>query len=757
MQRKFTLIAMSLVALAGASELAVIQVEEAPVLDGVLDDACWAEAELWEGFVQRDPAPGEPATEQTDIRVIYTADTIYIAFDCHDSAPEEIIRRLYRRDAALVWEDNIDLWLDPTGDGRLLYYFGTNPAGVKYDALNGIRGFYTNPQWNGHWEVGTAINETGWVAEFAIPFANFQFDADSGKNWLFQAGRVIRRKSEETYMTEVPYEYSMFYSEYACELTGIEGIESGLGLEVVPYVKGDYRNYPQLSGDNAEVFKPFGGLDIDLNIGNNLTIAGTLFPDFAEIDMDPTVYQNSRSQLFLRETRPFFLEGANFFRTTGHNHFYSRRIGKRLFDSDGIYHDATIVGGGRITGTAGPVGFGTFYAHTDEVIIDANDEINARYEPESDWTVARLTTELWQNSYVGVIGTSRFARKTTYNDRVYDSNTDSWSIEEITNPAYDFASFALDYDLSFFDNSWNTWGQLSGVYDSRNEENDLEDQFGTELGISFSEGNFWNYFMYEDTAKDFNLDETGFVGFGGMLRFRYEAGYRIPFEEGGWIRNININASIDHWLQRNGEKGFNGYTLFATAMTNNSWFLTMGMFYLNDYLVEVENALGGYCGLRSDQSQPVSFGIDGSYVPNYFDYNTGSKGANASGGLEVTVRPIPALELSGGVEYNHWKMEEGQALDGYSVILWEGHITYLLSRDFYVRLLGLGGDFSEEFHTTFPGAISDTITMRALVGWEFMPDSNIYLAYEQWRDNTSDEFQLINQGIFLKADYYLQF
>jgi|GEM_PF-1420927 len=757
MLRKITLIAMSLVALAGANQLAVSRVEVAPVLDGVLDDACWAEAELWEGFIQRDPAPGEPATEQTDIRIVYTADTIYIAFDCHDSAPEEIIGRLYRRDSALVWEDNIDLWLDPTGDGRFLYYFGTNPAGVKYDALNGIRGFYTNPQWDAHWDVGTAINAGGWVAEIAIPFANFQFDDSNGKNWLIQTGRVIRRKSEECYMTEVPYEYSMFYTEYACELTGIEGIDSGLGMEIVPYVKGDYRKYPQLSGDNAEVFKPFGGLDVDFNIGNNFTIAGTLFPDFAEIDMDPNVYQNSRSQYFIGETRPFFLEGANFFRSAGHNHFYSRRIGKRLFDSDGIYHDATIVGGGRVTGTVGPVGVGAFYAHTEEVVIDANDEINARYEPESDWAVTRLTTELWQNSYVGVVATSRFARSTTYSDWVYDSVNDSWSIEEVTAPAYDFASYALDYDLSFFENQLNTWGQLSGVYDSRNEVNDFEDQFGTELGASFRVGNFWNYFMYQDSAKDFNLDETGFVGLGGMRRFRYEAGYRIPFGNGGWIRNINLNASTDHWLQRDGEKGFNDYTLFATAMTNDSWFVNLGIFYSNDYLVEVENALGGYFGLMSDQSQAVSFGIEGSYGPKFFDYNTSSKGTTASGGLELTVRPIPALEMNGGINYNHWKMEEGQTIDGYTVILWESHITYLLSNDFYIRLLGLGGDFSEEFHTAYPGAISDTITMRALVGWEFMPDSNIYLAYEQWRDNTDNEFQLINQGIFLKADYYLQF
>ncbi|MBN1424087.1 carbohydrate binding family 9 domain-containing protein, partial [Candidatus Fermentibacteria bacterium] len=241
------------------------RVDRGPVLDGRLDEECWSACTPREGFTQRDPSPGAPSSEQTILRAVYTEDALYVAFECHDSQAGRMVSRLRRRDASVWKDDNVDLWIDPTGSGMELYYFSTNPRGVKYDALNGPRGQNSNQRWDAHWDVATAVTEWGWCAEFEVPFSNLKFDFDPSKPWLFNAGRVIRRSGEETYATSVPYEHNMFYAEDALHLCGIRDIAREVGLKVSPYSKGDYRRFPRASA--SDDLQKGIGMDVDLDIG----------------------------------------------------------------------------------------------------------------------------------------------------------------------------------------------------------------------------------------------------------------------------------------------------------------------------------------------------------------------------------------------------------------------------------------------------------------------------------------------------------
>ncbi len=407
--------------------------EEPPVLDGDLGDSCWLSAQPRVGFFQRDPNPGEQSSELTTIFATFTDHALYIAFSCGDSDPEQIVTRLRKRDSAVWPDDNVDLWVDPTGSGLQLYYFSTNPSGVKYDALNLARGRNSTEQWDAHWDVATSIHENGWNAEFKIPFSNFKFDFRPDEPWHFNAGRVIRRKGEETYTVNLPYEHNMFFLEDAVRLTGIDSIASGVGIRLVPYLKADHRWFPPLEDEEDSDLQTDAGIDIDIDIGSNLTVAAAFFPDFAEIDLDPDQYQIGFGQVFLPENRPFFLRDSNYFQAVSFLPFYSRRVGKRLFDENGVYHDADIVAGARLTGKVGLLGVGTFYAHTNEAL----------WEPESDWGVAKASLELGPQSFVGIIGTARDARAVAW--------------DEIEEPAYRYASLGFDYEY-YFSEDWNTCG-----------------------------------------------------------------------------------------------------------------------------------------------------------------------------------------------------------------------------------------------------------------------------------------------------------
>ncbi len=67
--------------------VAAVRVDEAPVLDGALDDAIWLRASVIDQFVQQEPEEGVPATERTEVLILYDAKNLYIGLRAHDSQP----------------------------------------------------------------------------------------------------------------------------------------------------------------------------------------------------------------------------------------------------------------------------------------------------------------------------------------------------------------------------------------------------------------------------------------------------------------------------------------------------------------------------------------------------------------------------------------------------------------------------------------------------------------------------------------------
>ncbi len=714
-----------LLPLAGGSAAThqAIRVDDAPVIDGRLVDPCWALANPWEGFTQRDPSPGEASTEQTNVHLVYTEHALYVAFECFDTQMDRVVARLRHRDMSVYNDDNIDFWVDPTGTGRQLYYFSTNPAGVKYDSFYTNRANYRNEQWDAHWNLATATEDDRWIAEFEIPFTNFKFESDVDRPWLFNAGRVIRRSGEETYIVSVPYDHSMFFTEDAVRLTGFDGIAAGVGIKLVPYSKSDFRHYPELSGDDENDFTPRAGVDVDVDIGRNLTLASAFFPDFAEIDLDPDQYQIGLDQVFVPETRPFFLRDVNYFRTVDFMPFYSRRIGKRLFDDNGIYQDADIVAGARLTGKTGPFGIGGFYAHTQEAL----------WEPESDWGVARLTYDTAPNSYVGAMATGRAARTVTYQGSEQE--------------AYEFASLGADFEHFFGENSWNSWGALVVTNDTRFEKNRFDEQYGATLGVGHRRDGFQVWGRYRDTAERFTTDETGYLDIGNLRSFRGGAGYQFGFGN-ALFRNLALEVEGGQDRQRDWGRGLDQYEVSARTLTRFNWRFSLTGMYGEDYLYygpgQRDAWTLGILGLSTDPAGKAQLNAE-TWYGSLADYTTLSWGRLFSERAEVALHPLSRLGLTGVLRYSKWWMRDGEPSEDYDVTIWQGIAEYLFTRELFFRLFGQGSDQT------------DLYTFRALLGWEFLPDSNIYLAYEQWRDDSEDDFELVNQAVFLKIDYFLQY
>jgi hypothetical protein len=384
---------------------------EAPTLDGeVIGDPAWAQAAPITGFTQEQPNEGQPVSERTEVRVIFTNDTLYIGAVMYDSDPSGIIVSDARRDAPLDETDSFQMIVDTYRDRQNGFVFGTNPAGIEYDAQvtnegeggggfgggqrqSGGSGAGFNINWDAAWTVRTKTTDQGWSAEFAIPFRTLRYPSSTSQTWGINFQRNIRRKNERAYWAPIPRQFNLYRLSLAGSMTGLE-TPALRNFRVTPYGLGNALASGERPVD-AELDYDFGG-DVKYSITPSLTLDATVNTDFAQVEVDDQQVNLDRFNLFFPEKRPFFLENAGFFSVGNPGEvdlFFSRRIG---IGEDG--QSIPIIGGGRVSGKAGKFNVGVLNMQTS----DFNDTIAS-----TNFSVARVSRDLPNRSSIGAIFTNR--------------------------------------------------------------------------------------------------------------------------------------------------------------------------------------------------------------------------------------------------------------------------------------------------------------------------------------------------------------
>jgi len=309
---------------------------ETPVIDGRFDDSEWNFGGLVEDFVQLEPEEGIPASEQTEVYILYDIQNMYVGIKCFDSEPGRIMSEIAGRDNQGA-SDMIALAFDTFNDHRNAYFFGTTPAGTKIDGRIFNDG-QMDDSWDGVWYVETGRTDFGWTAEFRIPFNTLTF-SKKAENWGMNIIRSIERKKEEAFWQPVSRNEGFRVSQFG-HLEDIKGIKSGMNFKMLPYLTSGARK-DRISPLTRNNPNGFTGLDLRYGIASNLTAVLTINPDFAQIEADEDRINLSRYPYILREKRPFFLEGASIFNTAGNAMsdgeyrtalFYSRRINEPVYD-----------------------------------------------------------------------------------------------------------------------------------------------------------------------------------------------------------------------------------------------------------------------------------------------------------------------------------------------------------------------------------------------------------------------------------------
>jgi hypothetical protein len=397
-------------------------------IDGALDEAAWATAPASGAFFQREPDEAAPPSQPTEVRVLYSERALYVAVRATDSDPVAIRSLLGRRDAEIA-SDWILVGIDSYNDLRTAFFFALNPAGVQRDFI-AYDDSVLDPSWDAVWEGATRVDGGGWSAEFRIPYSQLRFSDGDPQVWGFQVMREIRRLGESDAWSASPRSVPQIVSRFG-ELRGLGGISSSRRIELLPYAFGGAALHRAASDDplhdDASSLHG-GGLDFKIGVGPSATIAGTINPDFGQVEADPSQVNLGAGELFLTEQRPFFLEGTEIFRfgiTQGDGNvqeqlFYSRRIGAQPH-GDGVDRDGyvdqpeatTIYGAAKLSGkTAGGWSFGLLEAVTGQetarfALGDGSPVEAVVVEPLTNFAVARLHKALRQGkTSIGAVVTA---------------------------------------------------------------------------------------------------------------------------------------------------------------------------------------------------------------------------------------------------------------------------------------------------------------------------------------------------------------
>ena len=376
----------------------------APIrLDGDLSEPAWNTAEAAVDFVQAEPYEGSPATEATEVRVLFNEESLFLGIFCRDTEPERILTNSLKEDFDPQDDDSFEIILDTFLDERNGYLFTTNPHGAKRDAQVTDEGREINVDWDTVWDVRTQRTSEGWMAEIVIPFKSLSFEENRTQGvWGINFGRRIRRKNEIVYWSPVPRRYEITRLSLAGELRDLEGIARGRNLRLKPFLATDFSRFA--AGDHI-VARVRPGIDAKYSITPSLTLDLTGNTDFSQVEVDEQQINLTRFPLFFPEKREFFLENSGIFqfgdlpgergsRSRETQLFFSRRIG---LSDDG--EPIPIWGGARLSGQVGKYRLGFLSMQTKETHLG----------PGNNFAVARVKRNILANSDIGAIFVNRQA------------------------------------------------------------------------------------------------------------------------------------------------------------------------------------------------------------------------------------------------------------------------------------------------------------------------------------------------------------
>lgn len=494
------------------------QTTVSPVIDGSDSDNIWKSAEPIHDFQLFAPSEGGIPRFKTSAKVAYDKRALYVFVRAFDPHPDSIATPMARRDVK-TQSDHIVILIDPLRDRRTGYIFAVNPAGVKRDYIT-YDDSVEDIAWDSVWDVATQLDSLGWTAEFRIPFSQIRYANRGAHTFGFSVRRDIARIQERASWPQYRVSQPGISSQFG-ELTGVDGVDGGGRLELVPYLVAKNASAVSSNGRRRSQ-QTAGGLDLKYSPTANSTIDATINPDFGQVEADPASLNLTAFEQFLPERRPFFVEKINnlqfpiFCEAICHGLFYTRRIGRApqltpRFGTSTSPTTTTILGAARFTGrTNNGLSWGMLDAVTDREVGTAT------IEPRTNYLVARAQQDLRRGETgIGLMLTG------------VQRNLDTATAPYLHRTAY---TGGIDFRHRFLDSRYQIAGYFSGSMVN-----------GSSSAISLTQRNGLHLLQSPDNKGAFDSTRTqlqgtsqqiSFAKVGGKLRYsslyqRFSSGFEI--------------------------------------------------------------------------------------------------------------------------------------------------------------------------------------------------------------------------------------
>jgi len=518
--------------LSGDKPLRVPRIDSELSIDGVIDEEEWKRALLLDVNYEVRPGENIPPPARTEVLLLYSSSSLYAAFRAYDPDPSAIRSRFTDRDN-IFQDDWVEIVLDTFNDERRAYDFMSNPFGVQGDFIEGSQ--VGIGEWDGIWDSAARITEWGYTVEMAVPFSTLSFQhSDGDQVWGFDAVRSFPR-SVRHHIGLFPRDRNN--SCYLCQtekLIGFAGAAPGKNLELDPTLSGLVTQ--EREGETEGPFvqrerKLDPGLTLRWGFTPNLTLSTTANPDFSQVEADAAQLDiNTQFALFFPEKRPFFLEGADFFRTR-------RRVVHTRALADPSW-------GIKLSGKEGRSTVGLFIVRdevTNFIIPGSEGSSSQSLDRKNYGTVLRYRGDVFESSTLGVIMTDREGED--YYNRIagLDGDLRLTRSERIrfqvigTRTRYPAALLSLDEDgepdPELPDGSFGgAGGEISYSHDARNLD--------------------W-YAEYRDIRDGFRTD-LGFITQVGIRRVELGSDYKWWGEADRWYSEIEIGMNVDRSREQDG-------------------------------------------------------------------------------------------------------------------------------------------------------------------------------------------------------------
>ncbi len=681
-------------------------VTEAPEIDGVLDEIWAAGTRLPDTWRQVLPDEGAPPSQRTEIFLMRDTRNLYIGVRCHDTDPDAIVARGLQRDTGIGADDHVVILIDPKRDRRTGYTFAMTPRGARYDAriVNGRE----DSDWDAIWDGRASIDETGWSAEFVIPFRTISIDA-AATEWGFNAQRILRRNNETDRWAAADRDIPFNAVAEAGVVAMFGDIDQGAGIDVRPYGKFSWEQEEDSSANGT------AGVDVFWRVTPSLTVVGTVNPDFAETEVDQRVINFSRFSIRFPEKRDFFLEDAGYFNFGGIRStpapFYSRRIG---LSPEG--QPQTILGGLKMTGTIGDVSVGILDTYMGEEVQPAG----------RNYFAGRALVNVLEQSSIGIIATS--------------GNPLGPQSNQLVGADFNYATNDLPGGRTLTANAWFQQTFTGG------EEIDSSDASAVGLRFSYpndvwSFGGGWarigeDYFPALGFANRIGIHE-----FFGNVRRRWRPENELVRSvdvgvNGFWVtgldmqtQSMNLDVDIPRIQFERGDTVFLRAGVEQEAPTND--FLAAGSLLVpaGDYTWPTLST-----GFETTSRDPVEVG--GAAL--WSGYYGGSRVELAG---NARWQPSPTFLLSGGLQWNEISLDTGNLQ------------TVLASTrvNFYFSPL-VSWENLVQYDTQ-----SGTVGVNSRLRWAFRDGQEIFIVYNQNVEADDLEFTIARHEIVAKIGWTFSF